>query len=131
MSEKFLSKMSVVCILFDELSFKRHGFKNDNEVEFSFEIDTLRNIENENFHKVVIKVGVSKEAEYELMVEISGVFEFVDSVPEEIKEDLLTKNAVAILMPYIRSEISILTAQPDTDSLVLPILDISKMMSNV
>jgi len=40
------------------------------------------------------------------------------------------KNAVAILMPYLRSELTILTAQPETDSIVLPVLNVVEMMQN-
>ena len=31
-------------------------------------------------------------------------------------------------MPYLRSELTLLTALPDTDSVVLPIFNINKML---
>lgn len=34
----------------------------------------------------------------------------------------------AILMPYLRSEVSLLTAQPETDCVVLPVFNINKML---
>ena len=43
-------------------------------------------------------------------------------------QTLINKNAGAILMPYLRSELTLLTAQPDTDSVVLPIFNINKML---
>lgn len=42
----------------------------------------------------------------------------------------MSKNAVAILMPYLRSELTLLTAQPDTESVVLPPFNINKMMES-
>ena len=47
---------------------------------------------------------------------------------DKIVQDLINKNAVAILMPYLRSELTLLTAQPDTDSVVLPPFNINKML---
>ena len=49
---------------------------------------------------------------------------------DKIVRDLINKNAVAILMPYLRSELTLLTAQPDTDSVVLPPFNINKMFEN-
>ncbi len=43
-------------------------------------------------------------------------------------QDLINKNAVAILMPYLRSEVSLLTAKPETECVVLPPFNINKML---
>ena len=45
------------------------------------------------------------------------------------EDAIIQQNAVAIVMPYIRSEISLLTAQPGVDSVVLPSFNIAEMMS--
>ena len=37
-------------------------------------------------------------------------------------------DAVAILMPYLRSELTLLTAQPEMESVVLPPFNINKML---
>ena len=44
--------------------------------------------------------------------------------------NLYQKNSVAILMPYLRSEISLLTAQPETETVVLPVFNINRMMDD-
>jgi len=129
MDKDFFSKMELVYIAFDELSFIRHGQKNDNEVKGSFIIETSVS-EDEKLYKVTVKAKALKESEYDLLVTISGIFTFADDVTDDAKDELLNKNAVAILMPYVRSEIAILTAQPDTDSITLPIFDITKMMGD-
>lgn len=46
----------------------------------------------------------------------------------DCKETLIHKNAVAIMMPYLRSEVSLLTSQPETNSIVMPIFNINKMI---
>ena len=63
---------------------------------------------------------------------MSGFFR-IDSqeeIDEKIFQNLMSKNAVAILMPYLRSELTLLTAQPDTESVVLPPFNINKMMES-
>jgi len=127
MSKDFLSKMTVFSITFDELSFIRRGLKNESEADVSLVVDTSVS-QDETLYKVTVKAKVVKESEYDLMVSLSGIFMFDDSVSEDVRDVLLRNNAVAILMPYVRSQIAILTAQPDTDSLILPVLDIAKMV---
>jgi len=46
------------------------------------------------------------------------------------KECLLNSNAVAVLIPYLRSELSLLTAQPNTECVVLPPFNVNKMLDN-
>lgn len=41
---------------------------------------------------------------------------------------MITKNTVAILMPYLRSELTLLTAQPEMESVVFPPFNINKML---
>ncbi len=53
--------------------------------------------------------------------------ETLGTISKEI--ELLTL-LTAILMPYLRSELTLLTAQPDTDSVVLPPFNINKMFKN-
>lgn len=42
----------------------------------------------------------------------------------------MRQNAVAILFPYIRSQISLLTAQPETTPIVLPPLNIAQLVED-
>lgn len=51
-----------------------------------------------------------------------------EDLEDKMLQDLINKNAVAILMPYLRSELTLLTAQPDTDSVILPPFNINKML---
>jgi len=128
MSKDIFSKMKVIYTAFDEFSFKKYGFKNENDPKVSFVVDTSVN-QDETLYKVTVIAKVAKESEYDLQVSISGVFEFDNDISSDVRDELLKKNAVAILMPYVRSQVSILTAQPDTESVALPIFNIENMMS--
>ena len=47
-----------------------------------------------------------------------------------MKDVLLRQNAVAILFAYVRSELTLITSQPDTDPIVLPVVNIAAMMKD-
>lgn len=121
-------------LVFDNISFNRIDFKSDKDITFNFEIQYGKNksVENENSdaYRVTLKSTGCKEGEYTISISISGFFSFKidEEIPEEVKEGLISKNAVTILMPYLRSQISLLTAQPGVDSVVLPPLNINKLL---
>lgn len=73
-----------------------------------------------------------KEEEYQFTISLSGFFKIngTENITDKDVEDLINKNSVVILMPYLRSEVTILTAQPETESVILPIFNINKMLDN-
>ena len=70
-----------------------------------------------------------KPDEYSFDISLTGFFAIEDcpNITQELKNDLVSKNAIAILMPYLRSEVSLLTAQPGMECVVLPAFNINKM----
>lgn len=81
-------------------------------------------------YKVTLVLNGTKAEEYDIVIGLSGFFEIEnqDQLEDQLLQNLINKNAVAILMPYLRSELTLLTALPDTDSVVLPIFNITKML---
>lgn len=117
-------------LIFDKIEFKRVGMKNDNEIEFEIKIIINQN-QDKNIYRVTLEFIGNKEKEYLLDIELTGYFSFNENIPikEEIKEKMISQNAVAIIMPYMRSQVSLITAQPEVDCVVLPPFNIIKMMS--
>ena len=115
-------------IVFDELSFKRKGFKKQEEqdvqIQFGVAIDKI----GDGKYRVSLKITADQPDEYTVEARISGFFSISESY--ELKDELLQKNAVAILFPYIRSELTLLTSQPEVTPIVLPTLNISAMIDN-
>lgn len=72
----------------------------------------------------------SKEMEYEFLICLSGYFTFGsgEDLEEEKRQDLIGKNAAALMMPCLRREVSLLTAQPETECVVLPPFHMNKML---
>lgn len=115
-------------LVFDKIEFNRKGFKNNEELKFAIQVQ-IGTIEDSTYKVTLILQGDKKE-EFEFLISLSGFFEIDknDYLSDERKHDLINKNAVAILMPYLRSEVSLLTAQPEMDCVVLPPFNINKML---
>ena len=131
--EKMSNSNSVLILqrmVFDKIEFNRKGFKNNQELKF--ELQVLIGSDDNDIYKVTLVLKGTKQDEYDIVISLSGFFKFdgKEKVKDQTFQDLLNKNAVAILMPYLRSELTLLTAQPETDNVVLPPFNINKMLGN-
>ena len=115
-------------MVFDKIEFERLGFKNELDLEINMSVQIAEN-KHDNIFKVTQCVNGTKKEEYNIKVQISGFFA-VEGDDPAITEILLNQNAVAILMPYVRSEISLITAQPETECVVLAPFNIAKIMGD-
>lgn len=117
-------------LVFDEISFKRNGFENsDSEFSFDLEISIGNAKINSDLYKVTLKMIGQKSGEYNLTISITGFFSFNSiELKDSLKKELIEKNAVAIMMPYLRSQVSLITAQPNVECVVLPPFNINNMM---
>ena len=111
-------------LLFDEITFNRVNFKskNDLQVEFGFAFNKRENGELVS----CIRIIGTKKDEYNFVVRASGYFQISEAV--EDSDILIQQNAIAIVFPYIRSQISLLTAQPEVDPVILPPMNIAQMV---
>lgn len=115
-------------MVFDELSFKRLGFQQksqhlENTLETIIEEGPV-----ESVYMVTLKYTGHLPEEYIVKVMLTGYFRFDGECDESIKKSLLQNNATAILFPYLRAELTLLTAQPETTPIVMPVYNINAMM---
>ena len=113
-------------VVFDRISFERHGFLQKEDADIEFQMGTHIVQDALGKYRVILKVTAEKAEEYTVEVQITGYCEIDECCPD--KDVLLKKNAVAILFPYVRAELSLLTAQPGTEPIVLPVVNIAAMM---
>ena len=85
----------------------------------------LNKISNEEF-EVVLETTVSDENEA-VFVNVKGRAIFLT---KQENKDILEKNTIAIMFPYIRSYISIITTQPGMNPIVLPAMNIVAMVND-
>ena len=126
----FNSVLTLQKMVFDRIEFDRKGFKNNKELEFELQVQI--GLDKNSTYKVTLVLNGTKQDEYDIVISLSGFFaiETQEELDDNVVRNLINKNAVAILMPYLRSELTLLTAQPDTDSVVLPPFNINKMFKN-
>lgn len=117
-------------LVFDHIEFKRKGISSEHETNFQIQSNIAQK-KNEDSYKVTLTLKGDKPEEYTLEISITGFFSFTpeEDMDEEKKNTLIQKNTIAILMPYLRSELSLLTAQPGMDCVVLPPFNINKMIN--
>ncbi|CEF18454.1 hypothetical protein NS341_11090 [Staphylococcus xylosus] len=110
------------------------------EDNLTFEVKTS-NIEIDNInksHDLFIKLEMkdkNKDKPYnrKIIVAVQGKFSFENTENSDIKvmEDLLRVNGTAILMPYIRTLISNLTAfDNSTDHVLLPTINVNSLLED-
>ena len=116
-------------LVFDTIQFSRKGFKNDNALEIQLEANISQKNEQEVYRVSLLLKG-DKPEEYNFEICLTGYFSFdcKDNLKEEQKQILVSKNTLSILMPYLRSQVSLLTAQPEMDCVVLPPFNIGGMV---
>lgn len=112
-------------VVFDEIKFKRLGFQNKKKknarLDFGKHVDKI----DEGEYRVSLSIKAVREEEYEAIVTISGYCGISEDTP--FKDRILNENAIAILFPYVRAELTLLTAQPETETLMIPAVNINAM----
>ena len=130
-SKNIQSVLKLNKMVFDKIEFKRLGLKTENELELEIESNIAQRKESEVYRVTLLLKGVKPE-EYTFEISLSGFFsiEADNDLTDDVKNTLITKNSIAIMMPYLRSEVSLLTAQPEVECVVLPAFNINHMLDN-
>lgn len=74
----------------------------------------------------VFLVTIVSDEEEKVFIRVKGRAIFVT---QQQNVDILKKNMIAIMFPYIRSYISIVTTQPGMEPVVLPAMNIAAMIN--
>lgn len=117
-------------LFFNEIDFWRSGkkiLKSELKLNFakSYEFD------DEHKHCIVhLACNLHDKDSEALKLHITITGEFTCDDPDDSRRDtLLKKNTLAILFPYVRSQISIVTSQPGMTPIVLPPMNINAIFA--
>ena len=128
---KIESALKMNKVVFEKIEFERLGFKdNDTKLDLNLQTEILQRQDSDIYKVTLILKGIKRDV-YRLEIVLSGYFSFESNAKlgKNEKDMLISRNSVAILMPYLRSEVSILTAQPDVECVVLPVFNINNMFN--
>lgn len=95
-------------------------------LELGVQVEHSLNKLDEDFFEVILITTVSDEDE-KVYVSVKGRAIFNT---QQKNMDILEKNTIAIMFPYIRSYISIVTTQPGMNPIVLPAMNIVAMIND-
>ncbi len=119
-------------IFIESMHFQRDGLA-DGIIHFS-KSSIGKNIEKigEDAYKSSLLLKMTDEQETAtLEIVVSGIFEFRTKLEQEKMDIIITKNTVAILFPYLRSQVTLMTAQPDIEPVVIPAININALLKNM
>ena len=103
---------------------KKDASLEDLELEVNVERN-LSKIENNSYEVVLVVTVCDKEEIIYVSVKSRAIFK-----TRQENMDILEKNTVAIMFPYVRSYISIITTQPGMMPIVLPAMNIAAMIKD-
>ena len=93
--------MTLTKLVYDNFSFTRLGFKNNNEPKLEIKVGMGKDDKNSPDLDIVSLIAkINKKAKYEISIQLSGYFKASENEYVS-RNDLLEKNAVAILMPSL------------------------------
>lgn len=123
-SEKVGSVLRMEHLVCDELSFERLGFKGDSETRYDFSYGIGK--DGDGAYRAVLTIEATREREFKAKVQMTGYFSIAEDNPQ--KDTLLQKNAIAIIFPYARSQMTLLTSQPETIPAIVPVVNINQLV---
>lgn len=128
--DKFKSKLIFKKYIVDEINFKYNEKFIDKPVNLDFDIDKEVEYISEKEMQIRLIVHLFKDTEkdypFKMKVAIKGFFE-IENNNENINFE---PNAIAILYPYIRSIVSTYTSNANVMPLILPVINVNKMLQD-
>lgn len=125
-NEQPKSVLELERLCFEEITYSRQSDVNISDIEyemnFNREIDTS---ENEDHFRISLTANVRSKSNdaVKLKAKLVGYFRCECDDPN-LKKQLVAYNTLSILFPYIRSQISLVTTQPDIPPITLPVINI-------
>lgn len=121
---KYESPLVLEKLEITESTFKKETDLSD-DLELGVQIKRKLKKMNEEHYEVILDTTVSDNDE-KIYVNVKGRGVFHT---QQENKSILEKNTIAIMFPYIRSYISMITTQPGMAPIVLPAMNIAKMVS--
>lgn len=113
--------------------YNNDGFDDDSvEIDFNIERE-IEYLEDENntflvtLNSKIFESAKENNYPFSMNISLTGIFEIDDSDAENVR-DFAEINSIAILFPYLRSIVSTYTANANVAPLILPPINIVKMI---
>lgn len=114
--EKAKSGLKMKNLHFSQCSIKRNAIIEDGKYQIDLSKQVQATAEHE--YDVTLQLTALKK-DFELIVVAKAHFLFEGS-DAAIEENVIKNNTVAIMYPYVRSQVTLMTSQPGMSPIVLP-----------
>lgn len=122
---------SITKYQFDKVFIDLEEHKSD-EMNLDFVTSGIYYKENSSYELVfTLKVTNIPQAKPFVEVRCIGIFQFENVNSFEEIPDFFYKNSIAILFPFVRAYVSIITIQANVPSVMLPTLNLSSLESEL
>lgn len=121
--EQVKSFLNLKSIAFEEINFVRREIDDKNN---HMGINVIGPVVSGDQFEVTIQAQILGEGKYQLDTSLKAVFSIDGGLRDE--NSFVLTNAVAIMFPYLRSEITLLTSQPGMNPVVLPPINVHEVM---
>lgn len=128
----FESVLKMDKLFFDKIDFKRKIISTTPIEEYKYNFERNISAADDDHFVVSLLCNIKSADEHEsltLSVRITGWFE-CQTENEEEKKILIQQNAIAIMFPYLRSQIILITTQPDMPPIQLPIINVTALFKD-
>ncbi len=120
------SELLLEKLFFSSCSVSREKEIKKGELKANFQ----RIIESLNEHRYSVELRVLLEKDdFKVSVVANAFLKYTGNNPDQ-ERVFIQNNAVAIIFPFVRSQVTLLTSQPDLAPIVLPPIDITKYIEN-
>lgn len=118
---------SIINYQFDRVQIDLNNHKSK-DLELAFETKGLYDNENSTFELQFVVNIFNKVAENPFVeIRCKGIFKFENVLSFGEIPDFFYRNCIAILFPYVRAYISLVTTQANVPGIILPTLNLSNL----
>ena len=117
----------------EKFYFKECSITRDTVIEsgpYSFDLQKDVSELTDGTYSVVLTLRINKE-QGDMAVKVVAAATFsLENDDAEFVNTIMNKNTIAIMFPFIRSQVSLLTTQPGMTPIILPPINTAKFKSN-
>lgn len=118
---------SIINYYFDKVNVDMDNKPANNELSISFDTTGVFKSQESNYEITFVVEVVNNEQKPLVKIQCRGVFQIHDVHSGPEIPDFFYNNSIAILFPYVRSYISIVTTQANLPGIILPTLNLSSL----
>lgn len=126
------STLQMQDLFFSEFSFAQKRSGKPKQMHTNISVSYATKSDDKNQIKVQIDLTIKDDSgELSLFLRTIGFFKLtMENAEEAIAEQILKKNTVSIMLPYIRSQVSLITTQPGIVPIMLQPIDVNELIKD-